>query len=59
MKSSTKDKIEGKLHQASGSVKETIGKAINNHEMVAKGKAENYAGKVQEKLGDIKKVAGK
>jgi uncharacterized protein YjbJ (UPF0337 family) len=59
MKSSTQDKVEGNLHQASGKVKEVVGKAINNHEMTAKGKAENAAGKVQEKVGEIKKVLGK
>ena len=59
MKSSTTDKVEGKLHQASGKVKEVVGKAIDNHEMTAKGKAENVAGKMQVKIGEIKKVVGK
>lgn len=59
MKSSTKDQVKGKLHQVSGAVKEVVGKAIDNHEMVAKGKAEKAAGKIQQKVGDIKKVVGK
>jgi len=59
MKSSTKDKVEGTFHQASGKVKETVGKATDNPKLTAKGQAENLAGKVQSKVGDIKKVVGK
>ncbi|SME88712.1 CsbD family protein [Desulfovibrio gilichinskyi] len=59
MKSSTVNKVKGKLHQASGKVKEVIGAAIDNSEMQAKGKAEILEGKVQEKTGEIEQVAGK
>lgn len=59
MKSSTKDKVEGKLHEVAGTVKEAAGKAIDNHEMEIKGKTEKLAGKIQQKVGDIKTVAGK
>lgn len=58
MKSSTKDKVEGKLHQASGKVKEVIGKAIDNHEMQIKGKAEKLAGKIQAGVGEAEEAAG-
>jgi uncharacterized protein YjbJ (UPF0337 family) len=59
MKSSTKDKVQGELHQVSGNVKEAVGKATDNPKLTAKGQAENMAGKIQEKVGEIKKVAGK
>jgi uncharacterized protein YjbJ (UPF0337 family) len=59
MKSSTKDKAEGKMHQVKGKIKETVGKVIGNHDLEAEGKGENLGGKVQEKVGDVKKVVGK
>jgi uncharacterized protein YjbJ (UPF0337 family) len=59
MKTSTKDQAEGKLHKAKGKIKEMTGKLIDNPELEAEGKGENIAGQVQEKIGQIEKVAGK
>lgn len=59
MKSSTKDKVEGKMEQAKGKIKEGAGKAANDPELEVKGKVENAAGKAKEKMGDVKKVIGK
>ena len=59
MKSSTKDNVEGKMHQAKGAVKEAVGKVVGNRDLEAKGKLENLDGKVQEKVGEVKKVLGK
>ena len=59
MKSSTRDKAEGKMHQVKGKVKETVGKVVGNEDLEAEGKSENLEGKVQEKVGDIKKVLDK
>ena len=59
MKSSTRDHVEGKLHQVKGKIKEVAGKIADNPELEIEGKGENAAGKVQEKAGDIKKVVGK
>lgn len=56
MKSSTKDKAEGKMHQAKGKIKETVGKAVGNKDLEAEGRGEYLEGKVQEKVGDIEKV---
>ncbi|AOY56944.1 MULTISPECIES: CsbD family protein [Desulfococcus] len=58
MKSSTKDNMEGKMHQAKGKIKETVGKAVGNPDLEAEGKVENLEGKIQEKIGDVKKVVG-
>ena len=56
MKSSIRDKTEGKLHEAKGKIKEVTGKVTDNPRLEAEGKAEKIAGKVQGKVGDIKKV---
>jgi uncharacterized protein YjbJ (UPF0337 family) len=58
MKSSTKDKAEGKLHQQKGNIKEVVGKIGKNHDLEAEGKDETLDGKVQEKVGQIEKVVG-
>lgn len=59
MKSSTRDKIEGAAHEAKGKVKEVAGKVIGNPNLQDGGTAEKVAGKVQKKVGDVKKVFGK
>jgi len=59
MKSGTRDKAEGKWHQVKGKVKEIAGKVVMNPDLEAEGKAESRSGDVQEKIGEIKKVAGK
>jgi uncharacterized protein YjbJ (UPF0337 family) len=56
MKSSTKDQIKGKLHQLKGNVKEKAGQVTNNPTLEAKGTTERLAVKVQNKVGQIKKV---
>ena len=59
MKSSMKDKTEGLFHEAKGKVKEVTGKITDNPNLEAKGNSEKIAGKVQEKVGRVKKVLGK
>jgi uncharacterized protein YjbJ (UPF0337 family) len=59
MTSSTKDKIQGTLREAKGKVKEESGKAIGNPNLEDRGTGEKVAGKVQNKMGDVKKVFGK
>lgn len=59
MKSSTRDKSEGKWHKIKGKIKQFAGKTIGNRDLEAKGKAENSEGKLQEKIGQIKDVVGK
>ncbi len=58
MKSSTKDKVKGTLHEAKGKVKEMAGKVTDNPKLEAKGIAEKIAGKAQGKIGQVKKVFG-
>jgi uncharacterized protein YjbJ (UPF0337 family) len=56
MKSSTQDKIEGNARELSGKVKEAAGRVTNNPNLQERGLDEQAAGKVQKKVGDIKKV---
>ncbi|MGB7631794.1 MAG: CsbD family protein [Candidatus Deferrimicrobium sp.] len=59
MKSSTKDQVEGTLHELKGKVKEVAGKLTDNPKLEAEGTGEKSAGKVQEKVSQVKKVLGK
>ena len=56
MKSSTHDKAEGRTKEAVGKVKEETGKAIGNQDLQERGAAEKVGGKLQRKVGDVKKV---
>jgi uncharacterized protein YjbJ (UPF0337 family) len=58
MKSSTKDQAQGAFHQVKGTVKEIAGKLSDNPKLEDEGTGEKIAGKVQEKIGQIKKVVG-
>jgi uncharacterized protein YjbJ (UPF0337 family) len=59
MKDSTKDKIEGTVHEVKGNVKEKVGHATNNPNLEDEGTAEKVAGKIQKKVGDVEKVVEK
>jgi uncharacterized protein YjbJ (UPF0337 family) len=58
MKSGTQDQVEGKLHTVKGNLKEFAGKLSDNPKLEGEGIAEKIAGKVQEKIGQVKKVMG-
>jgi uncharacterized protein YjbJ (UPF0337 family) len=59
MSSSTKDKVKGTSKEVAGKVKEQTGRAIGNPDLQDRGIAEKVAGKVERKVGDVKKVFGK
>lgn len=59
MKSGTRDQTEGKFHKAKGELKKVAGKLSDNPKLEAEGVGEKIAGKVQAKIGQIKKVLGK
>jgi uncharacterized protein YjbJ (UPF0337 family) len=56
MKNSTKDKIEGAVHEVKGAVKEKVGHATKNPRLQDEGTDEKVGGKIQKKVGDIEKV---
>jgi uncharacterized protein YjbJ (UPF0337 family) len=59
MKPSTKDQIQGTLHELKGKAKETVGQVIKNPDLAAEGQGEKLAGKVQKKVGQIERVLEK
>jgi uncharacterized protein YjbJ (UPF0337 family) len=58
MKQSTKDQVQGQVHEAKGAVKEKVGQMINKPGMAEEGHDENVAGKIQKKNGQVEKVVG-
>lgn len=59
MKSSNRDKVEGTLHEVKGKIKVAVGKLSDNPKLQASGTVEKVAGKVQGKVGQVKKIFGK
>ena len=58
IKPSTKDEVEGNLHDLKEKVKEKTGEAVNDPNLEAEGQAEKIAGKIQKKVGQVEKVLG-
>ena len=59
MKSSTKDQVEGTFHAVKGTFKEAAGILGDDPNLEAAGNGEKIAGKVMNKIGQVKKVLGK
>ena len=59
MSSSTRDRAEGTAKEAVGKVKEKTGQAIGNPDLQDRGTTEKVGGKIQRKVGEVKKVFGK
>jgi uncharacterized protein YjbJ (UPF0337 family) len=53
-----RDELEGKLDQAKGTVKETVGRITNDRDLEAEGSADRTGGKVQEGFGTAKRKVG-
>ncbi|HSS21945.1 MAG TPA: CsbD family protein [Pyrinomonadaceae bacterium] len=53
-----RDEVEGKLDQAKGAAKETVGRAIKDKDLEAEGNADRTSGKVQEGFGNVKRKVG-
>ena len=53
-----RDEFEGKFDQAKGKTKETIGRALDDHDLETEGRAEHTGGKVQEGFGKTKRKVG-
>jgi uncharacterized protein YjbJ (UPF0337 family) len=56
MKSSTRDRAKGRAREAKGSVKEKAGRALGNPNLEDRGMSERVGGKIQRKVGEIKRV---
>jgi uncharacterized protein YjbJ (UPF0337 family) len=59
MLNSTKQELEGQLHETKGAAKEKAGKLTNDKELESEGFTEKVAGAVQKTLGKVEKVLGK
>ena len=53
-----RDEVKGKLDQAKGAAKETVGRAINDRDLESEGNADRTGGKVQEGFGQAKRKVG-
>lgn len=49
-----KDRIAGAAKQTTGAIKEAVGKAVGDSKLVADGRSEQAAGKVQNAFGGLK-----
>jgi len=56
MKPSTKDQIEGTLHELKGEAKQKLGQVTDNPDLEAEGEIEKLAGTIQKKVGQVEKV---
>jgi uncharacterized protein YjbJ (UPF0337 family) len=52
------DKVKGTANEAAGNLKQAVGKATDNPEMVAKGKAQELKGEAQKVAGAVKGALG-
>jgi uncharacterized protein YjbJ (UPF0337 family) len=53
-----RDEVDGKLDQAKGKTKETIGRAIDDDELEAEGRAEDAGGNIKEGFGKARRKVG-
>jgi uncharacterized protein YjbJ (UPF0337 family) len=53
MKSSTENKVAGKVHEVKGVVKEKVGQWTNDAGLEVEGIGERIVGKIQEKIGQL------
>jgi uncharacterized protein YjbJ (UPF0337 family) len=53
-----RDEIEGKLDQAKGATKETVGRVVNDSGLEDEGTADRAGGKIQEGFGTAKRKVG-
>jgi uncharacterized protein YjbJ (UPF0337 family) len=56
LKPSTQDKVKGQIHEVKGKIKEKVGQLTNDPDLEGEDIGENLAGKVQKKIGQVKKV---
>jgi uncharacterized protein YjbJ (UPF0337 family) len=56
MRPSTENKVEGKVHEVKGGIKEKVGQVTNDPNLEGEGAGERLAGKIQNKIGHLQKV---
>jgi uncharacterized protein YjbJ (UPF0337 family) len=58
-KPNTTDQVQGKLHEVKGGAKKEVGQVTGNPDLTNEDQAEQIAGNVQKKVGQVEKVLGK
>ncbi|HVQ38620.1 MAG TPA: CsbD family protein [Pyrinomonadaceae bacterium] len=53
-----RDELEGKFDRAKGTVKETVGRAVDDRDLEDEGRADQTGGQVQEGLGKARRKIG-
>ncbi|PYS45629.1 MAG: CsbD family protein [Acidobacteria bacterium] len=53
-----RDEVKGKFDQAKGTVKENVGRAVDDRDMETKGAAERAGGHLEEGYGKAKRKVG-
>ncbi|HEU4477771.1 MAG TPA: CsbD family protein, partial [Pyrinomonadaceae bacterium] len=53
-----RDEVEGKFDRAKGTVKENVGRALNDRDLEAEGTADRAGGNIQEGFGTAKRKVG-
>ncbi len=53
-----RNEVEGKLDQAKGKIKETVGRAIDDRDLESEGQADNAGGKIEEGFGKARRKVG-
>jgi uncharacterized protein YjbJ (UPF0337 family) len=56
MRSSTENRVAGKIHEAKGVIKQKVGRVTNDPNLEDEGAVEKIAGKIQNKIGHVQKV---
>jgi uncharacterized protein YjbJ (UPF0337 family) len=59
MPNSTKQQVEGKLHEVMGEAKQKAGEITGDEKLEAEGLAEKVSGTVQKGLGKLEEMLGK
>jgi uncharacterized protein YjbJ (UPF0337 family) len=58
MKSSTKDRIKGRINEAKGKVKEETGRETGDRNLRDRWTTQKAGGKINRKIGEVKKIFG-
>jgi uncharacterized protein YjbJ (UPF0337 family) len=53
-----RDEVEGKFDQAKGTVKENVGRALNDRDLETEGSADRAEGNIREGFGTAKRKVG-
>ena len=52
-----KDQVKGRTKEATGEIKEHVGRALGDRDLESRGHAQEQEGKLQKDLGDTKEAA--